>query len=89
MWNLLRKEDSRTTVKLSTVKERFCQEITGQLFCLESGLSAVRIRVECADGFFDIFIDIRVVGIFRVERRVRGCEGVEQLCRPEKSASYW
>jgi len=66
MWNLLREEYSRTTIKLSTIEERFGQEVTRELLCFKSGFSAVRVRVECADGFFNIFIDICVVGIFRV-----------------------
>jgi len=66
MRDLLWKKHSRTPVKLSTIKERFGQKITGELLCLESGFSAVRVRVERADGFFDIFVNIRVVGIFCV-----------------------
>lgn len=64
MWDLLGEEDSRATIKFSTVKERFGQKIARKLFGLESGLSAVRVRVERADGFFNILIDIRVIGIF-------------------------
>jgi hypothetical protein len=64
MGNLLWEEYSCTPIKLSTIKERFGQEITRELLGLESGFSAVRVCVERADGFFDIFIDIRVVGIF-------------------------
>jgi len=86
MWNLLGKKDFRAPIKLPTVEERFGKKVTRELFCLKSSFSAVRICVERADGFFNILIDIRVVGIFRVWRRVRRCEGVEQLCRPDKSA---
>lgn len=68
MWDLLREEDTRTTIKLSTVKERFSQKITRELLGLKSGFSAVGICVERADGFFDVFIDIRVICIFRIER---------------------
>lgn len=64
MWDLLWEEDSRATIKLSTVKERFGQKITRELLGLESGFSPVRIRVERADGFFDVFVNIRVIGIF-------------------------
>ena len=61
-------EDSRATIKFSTIKERFGQKITRKLLCLKSGFSAVWICVERADGFFDVFIDIRVICIFRVQR---------------------
>jgi hypothetical protein len=64
MGNLPWEEYSCAPIKLSTIKERFGQEITRELLGLESGFSAVRVCVERADGFFDIFIDIRVVGIF-------------------------
>lgn len=64
MWNLLGKKDSRTPIKLSTIKEGLCQKIARKLLCLKSGFSAVGVRVERADGFFDVLIDIRVVCIF-------------------------
>ena len=64
MWDLLWEEDSRTPIKLSTIKERFGQKITRELLGLESGFYAVGICVERADGFFDIFVNIRVIGIF-------------------------
>lgn len=66
MWDLLGEEDTRTTIKLSTVKERFSQKITRELLRLESGFSAVRVCVECADRFFNVFIDIRVICISRI-----------------------
>jgi hypothetical protein len=68
MWDLLWEEDSRATIKLSTVKKRFGQKITRELLCLESGFSAVGICVERADGFFDVLVDICIVGIFRIQR---------------------
>ena len=61
-------EDPRATIKLSTIKERFGQKIARELLGLKSGFSAVRVCVERADGFFDVFIDIRVICIFRVQR---------------------
>jgi len=66
MRDLLGKEDSRATIEFSTIKERFGQKIARELLCLESGLPAVGICVERADGFFDILVHIRVVGIFRI-----------------------
>lgn len=66
MRDLLWKEDSRAPIKLATIKESFGQKITRELFRLESGFSAVGICVEGADGFFDIFVDIRVVRIVRI-----------------------
>jgi hypothetical protein len=60
----LGKENSRATIKLSTIKERFGQKIARKLLCLKPGFSAVRVRVERADGFFDVLIDIRVISIF-------------------------
>ena len=67
MRDLLWKKHSRTPVKLSTIKERFGQKITGELLCLESGFSAVGICVECADRFFDIFIDIGIVRVVCIQ----------------------
>jgi hypothetical protein len=64
MWDLLGKKDSCATIKLSTVKERFGEKIARKLLCLKSSLSAVRICVQRADGFFNILIDIRIVSIF-------------------------
>lgn len=64
MWDLLRKKHFCATIKLSTVEERFGQKISREFLGLEPGFSTVGICVECADGFFDVFIDIRIVGIF-------------------------
>lgn len=64
MWDLLWEKYARTPIELSTIEERFGQKITRELLGLESGFSAVGICVERADGFFDVFVNIRVVGIF-------------------------
>ena len=64
MGNLPWEEYSCAPIKLSTIKEGLCQKIARKLLCLKSGFSAVGVRVERADGFFDVLIDIRVVGIF-------------------------
>jgi hypothetical protein len=63
MWDLLGEEDSRTPIKLSTIKERFGQEITRELLRFKSGFLAVWVRIKRADGFFNVFIDVRVVAI--------------------------
>jgi len=66
MWDLLWEEDSRTTIKLSTIKERFRQKIPRELLRFKPGFPTVGVCVERADGFFDILVDIRVVGIVRI-----------------------
>jgi hypothetical protein len=89
MWHLLRKKDSCTSIELTTVKERFCQQIPREFLRLKSGFFAIRVRVKCADRFFEVLVDVGIVGIFRFKSGCRRCEGVEQLCRPDKSAWYY
>lgn len=66
MRDLLREKHSRTAIELPTIKERFGQQIAREFLGLESGFSAVGICVERADGFFDVLVDICVVGVFRI-----------------------
>jgi hypothetical protein len=63
MRNLLREEDSSTTVELSAIKERFGQQVARKLSRLESGLLAVGVCVEGVDGLLDVLVDISIASI--------------------------
>jgi hypothetical protein len=63
MRNLLREEDSSTTVELSAIKERFGQQVSRKLSRLESGLLAVGVCVEGVDGLLDVLVDISIASI--------------------------
>jgi hypothetical protein len=63
MRNLLRKENSSTTVELSAIKERFGQQVARKLSRLKSGLLAVGVCVERVDGLLDVLVNVSVAGI--------------------------
>lgn len=61
MGNLLREEYACTAIELSAIEEGFGQQVSRKFLGFESSFSAVRVRVERADGIIYVLIDICII----------------------------